>query len=350
MNTGTFKATLLVVDDIPSNISILLTILKEVGFKTLVSTGGEDAILKAEYAQPDLILLDVMMPDLDGFETCKVLKSKSGTRDIPIIFMTALTYTADKIKGFKLGAADYITKPFQHEEVLARIETHLSLKRLQTRVKNQNIILEQQVKERTQELDRTRLQLIGSLGRASEFRDNETGLHVIRMSQCSVCLAKAAGLSETECTLLRNASPMHDVGKIGIPDRILLKPGRLDEQEWEVMKMHTIIGEKILSGNDSELLRTAAILARSHHERWDGGGYPDGLKGEEIPMFSRITSICDVFDALLSKRPYKGPWSIEDTVNYIALQRNKHFDPYLTDAFLDSLQDMLAIYTNYADK
>jgi len=350
MNTETFKATLLVVDDIPSNISVLLTILKEVGFKTLVSTGGEDAIAKAEYACPDLILLDVMMPDLDGFETCKILKSKSSTKDIPIIFMTALTYTADKIKGFKLGAADYITKPFQHEEVLARIDTHLSLRNLQTQVKNQNIILEQEVKQRTQELDQTRLQLIGSLGRAAEFRDNETGLHVIRMSQCSAYLAKAAGLSEKECNLLRNASPMHDIGKIGIPDNILLKPGRLNEHEWEIMKTHTIIGEKILSGNDSELLQTAATLARSHHERWDGSGYPDGLKGEEIPMFSRITTLCDVFDALLSKRPYKGSWSVEDTINYIALQRNKHFDPYLTDTFFACLDNMLAIYTNYADK
>jgi putative two-component system response regulator len=344
-----YKATLLIVDDTPANISVLLTTLKESGFKTLISTGGRDAIEKVEYANPDLILLDVMMPDMDGFETCKILKSKENTKDIPIIFMTALTYTGNKIEAFRLGAADYIAKPLQHEEVLARINTHLSLRTLQLQVKNQNISLEQQVKQRTYELERTRLQLISSLGRAAEFRDNETGLHVIRMSKSSEFLARAAKLSDPECNLLRNTSPMHDIGKIGIPDHILLKPSRLNAEEWEVMKTHTTIGEEILSGNDSQLLKTAAILARSHHERWDGSGYPDGLKGEEIPIFSRITAICDVFDALLSKRPYKQAWTTEETLSYMKEQRKKFFDPYLIDVFFDCLEDMLAIYEHYAD-
>jgi len=348
--TNDYQDTLLIVDDIPDNLKILSTYLKKHNFKIRIATDGEDALQQALRMPPDLILLDIMMPNMNGFETCQQLKANEKTCDIPVIFTSALSEEVDKIKGLEVGAVDYITKPFLQGEVLARIKTHLSLKKLRTQVRNQNFILEQQVRERTQELEQTRLQLISSLGRASEFRDNETGMHVIRMSQCSKRLAEAAGLSAEECNLIFNASPMHDVGKIGIPDNILLKPARLNEQEWEVMKTHTIIGEKILSGNNSDLLKTAAILARSHHEHWNGAGYPDGLKGENIPMISRITAICDVFDALLSKRPYKNPWTVEDTVACLKAGRGKHFEPYLIDLFFNCLDDMLKIRANYADE
>jgi len=348
--TNDYRDTLLIVDDIPNNLKILSTYLKKHHFKIRVAVDGKDALEQALLMPPDLILMDIMMPHMDGFEACQRLKAEEKTRDIPVIFTSALSEEVDKIKGLEIGAVDYITKPFLQGEVLARIKTHLSLKKLRTQVKSQNIILEQQVKERTQELEQTRLQLISSLGRASEFRDNETGMHVIRMSQCSKRLAEMAGLSKEVCNLVLNASPMHDVGKIGIPDSILLKPGKLSAQEWEIMKTHTIIGEKILSGNNSELLQTAAVLARSHHERWDGSGYPDGLKGEAIPMISRITAVCDVFDALLSKRPYKNPWTIENTMAHIKEGRGKHFDPHLTDLFFNCVDDMLEIRANYADE
>jgi len=348
--TNDYQETLLIVDDVPNNLKILSTYLKKHNFKIRVAIDGEDALEQVSRVLPDLILLDIMMPNMDGFETCRRLKANKNTRDIPVIFTSALSEEVDKIAGLEIGAVDYITKPFLQGEVLARIKAHLSLKKLRTQIKNQNLILEQKVKQRTQELEETRLQLISSLGRASEFRDNETGMHIIRMSQCSKRLAEAAELSAAECNLVFNASPMHDVGKIGIPDNILLKPGRLDEREWEIMKTHTIIGEKILSGNSSELLRTASILARSHHERWDGSGYPDGLKGENIPMISRITAICDVFDALLSKRPYKNPWTIEETVAYLKAGRGKHFDPHLLDLFFNCLDDMLTIRANHLDE
>lgn len=348
--TSHSQDTLLLVDDIPSNLKVLSTYLKNYNYRIRIARDGTDALEQVMRMPPDLILLDIMMPEMDGFETCRRLKANEKTRDIPVIFMSALNEEVDKIKGLGIGAVDYITKPFSQGEVLARIKTHLSLKKLQNQVKHQNVILEQEVEKRTLELEQTRLQLISSLGRAAEFRDNETGMHVIRMSQCSRRLAQAAGLNQEYCDLILNASPMHDVGKIGIPDAILLKPGKLDAQEWEVMKTHTLIGEKILSGNNSELLRMAATLARSHHERWDGSGYPDGLIGESIPLISRITTICDVFDALLSKRPYKQAWSIEDAIAYLKEGQNKHFSPFLIDKFFNCLEDIVKIRADYSDE
>jgi putative two-component system response regulator len=348
--TAHSQDTLLLVDDIPSNLKVLSSYLKNYDFKIRIARDGADALEQVLRMPPDLILLDIMMPEMDGFETCQRLKANEKTRDIPVIFMSALTEEVDKIKGLEIGAVDYITKPFLQGEVLARIKLHLSLRKLQNQVKQQNIVLEREVKKRTIELEQTHLQLICSLGRAAEFRDNETGMHVIRMSQCARRLAKAMKLSPEYCDLVLNASPMHDVGKIGIPDAILLKPGKLDPQEWEIMKTHTLIGEKILSGNNSELLKMAATLARSHHERWDGSGYPDGLIGESIPLISRITTICDVFDALLSKRPYKQAWSIEEAVAYLKAGSGTQFSPFLIDKFFNCLDDVLKIRAEYADE
>lgn len=341
--------TLLLVDDIPTNLKVLVSYLQNFNFKVRIAQDGEDALQQIEYAKPDLILLDVMMPKIDGFETCRCLKQNPDTQNIPVIFMSALSDTFDKIAGFEAGGVDYITKPFQHEEVLARVNTHLTLKHLREQVDQQNALLEQRVKERTQELEEIRLHVIRSLGRAAEYRDNETGWHIIRMSKCAARLAKAVGMSDDVCTMILHASPMHDVGKIGIPDRILLKPDRLTPDEWEIMKTHTTIGEEILSGNDSELLKTAALLARSHHERWDGSGYPEGLKGEEIPLVSRIVTICDVFDALLSRRPYKEPWELSATLDYLKENKGILFDPHLIGLFFDNLDDMLAIQKKYPD-
>lgn len=353
------ETTLLIVDDNPDNLRVLSNFLINSGFEILVAVDGESAIQKAIYAQPDLILLDIMMPILDGIQACIQLKANEKTRHIPVIFMSALSDTESKLSGFEAGGVDYITKPFQREEVLARVNTHLSLQRLHRRVAEQNTLLEKQnevlenrVLARTQELQRTRMQVIHSLGKAAEYRDNDTGMHVVRMSKCAAYLAKLLDLSDAECDIILHASPMHDVGKIAIPDSILLKPGKLTEEEWVVMRQHTVLGEQILasSDNDSALLKAAAVLARSHHEKWDGTGYPDGLKGEAIPLISRINSICDVFDALLSKRPYKEPWPVENAVTYIEAQRGKHFEPQIVDIFLTHLADILSIRAQYADR
>lgn len=342
-------STLLIVDDVPANLRVLVGYLKNFNFKVRVAQDGVDALEQVKIAAPDLILLDVMMPNLNGLEVCRRLKADATTKEIPVIFMSALDDTFDKIAGFEAGGVDYITKPFQHEEVLARISTHLTIKHLQQEIKQQNTLLEQRVQERTKELEETRLHVIKSLGKAAEYRDNETGMHVVRISKYVGVLAEALQLDPLQKEIMVNASPMHDVGKIGIPDHILLKRGRLSPDEWDIMQTHTIIGEKILSGSNSELLQTAALLARTHHERWDGTGYPFGLKGEEIPLISRIVAICDVFDALLSRRPYKEPWSVQETIKYILEESGKHFDPMIVKVFQEKLPDLLAIQTQYHD-
>ncbi len=350
LNPEERQNTLLLVDDVPTNLKVLVSYLQNFSFKVRIAQDGEDALEQVAYAKPDLILLDVMMPKIDGFETCRQLKQNPETRNIPVIFMSALSDTFDKVAGFEAGGVDYITKPFQHEEVLARVNTHLTLKHLREQVDQQNIQLEQRVKERTQELEEIRLHVIRSLGRAAEYRDNETGRHVIRMSKCAARLAKALGMDDASCEIILNASPMHDVGKIGIPDRILLKPSKLTAEEWQIMKTHATIGEEILSGNNSELLKTAALVARTHHERWDGSGYPAGFKGEEIPIVSRIVAICDVFDALLSRRPYKDPWALPDVLAYIKEGSGVLFDPHLIELFQQCLDDILDIQRQYADE
>lgn len=343
------QSTLLIVDDVPANLRVLVSYLKNFNFKVRVAQDGVDALEQVNIAAPDLILLDVMMPRLNGLEVCRRLKANPKTKEIPVIFMSALDDTFDKIAGFEAGSVDYITKPFQHEEVFARITTHLTIKNLQTEIKQQNILLEQRVQERTKELEETRLQIIRSLGKAAEYRDNETGMHVVRISKYVSALANALGLNIEQCKIMADASLMHDVGKIGIPDHILLKRGRLSPDEWDIMRTHTIIGEKILSGNDSELLKAAALLARTHHERWDGTGYPDALKGEEIPLISRIIAICDVFDTLLSRRPYKEPWTSQATIEYIKGENAKHFDPTIVKIFGKKLPELLAIHEQYCD-
>ncbi len=343
------QSTLLIVDDVPANLRVLVSYLKNFNFKVRVAQDGVDALEQVNIAPPDLILLDVMMPRLNGLEVCRRLKADAKTKEIPVIFMSALDDTFDKIAGFEAGSVDYITKPFQHEEVLARITTHLTIKNLQEEIKQQNALLEQRVQERTKELEETRLHVIRSLGKAAEYRDNETGMHVVRISKYVGILAEALQLDTLQKEIMINAAPMHDVGKIGIPDHILLKRGRLSPDEWDIMRTHTTIGEKILSGSNSELLQTAALLARTHHERWDGTGYPLGIKGEEIPLISRIVAICDVFDALLSRRPYKEPWSVQETVKYILEESGKHFDPMIVKLFEEKLPDLLAIQTQYHD-
>lgn len=336
------KASVLVVDDTSENIDLLVEILKG-EYTVRAAINGEQGLKIARLAKaPDLILLDIMMPGIDGFEVCRRLKADPTTSHIPIIFVTAKITTSDEIMGFSLGAVDYITKPISPPVVLARVRTHLALY-------DQNRELDRKVRQQTQDIHDTRLKIIHRLGRAAEFKDDNTGLHVIRMSHYAQVLGIAAGMSETMADMLLDAAPMHDIGKIGIPDAILQKPGRLDEQEWAIMQTHAQIGEEIIGKDDSELLTMARIVAISHHERWDGSGYPNALAGEDIPMVGRIVAIADVFDALTSVRPYKDSWSVDDTVAYLQQQAGKQFEPKLVSLFIENLDEIVTIKERLSD-
>lgn len=337
------KQSILVVDDSPENITILSDVLSH-DYRIRVATSGEKA-LKIVYSDepPDLILLDIMMPGLSGLEICRRLKANPDRRRIPIIFVTAMSSTEDEQRGLELGAVDYITKPISPPIVKARVRTHLALY-------DQSRELERMVRQRTAELMTTRQQIIRRLGRAAEFKDNETGNHVLRMSHYARLIAEAHGLGDEAASIIFNTAPMHDIGKIGIPDAILLKPGKLSTEEWKIMHQHPIMGAEIIGKHDNELLETARIIALSHHEKWDGSGYPRQLKGEEIPLEGRIVAIADVFDALVSVRPYKPAFALDDALRLMDEQTGKHFDPALMEAFRKTLPEILRIREIYADE
>jgi putative two-component system response regulator len=336
------QATILVVDDTPSNISVLMEILRS-DYRVQAAISGEQALKIARGdPPPDLILLDVMMPEMSGHEVCQHLKADSSTRKIPIIFVTAMNQVEDEAKGFALGAVDYITKPVSPPIVRARVKTHLALY-------DQNRELERMVRERTAELRHTRLEIIKRLGRAGEFRDNETGMHVIRVAHYCRLLGEAVRMNEEDVDLLFNAAPMHDIGKIGIRDNVLLKPGKLDEEEIKIMRHHVPFGGEIIGEHTDDLLSMARTIILTHHEKWDGTGYHRGLKGEEIPLVGRITSIADVFDALTSARPYKKPWPVEDAVKLIQREVGTSFDPELVKKFVAILPQILEMREKYSD-
>jgi putative two-component system response regulator len=345
MNTPitTDQRTILAVDDTPDNLEVLRGTLRQ-HFKVKVALNGEKALQIANaLPRPDMILLDVMMPGLDGYEVCRRLKENPSTADIPVIFITAQHEIKDEQLGFELGAVDYISKPISPPIVQARVQTHLAMY-------DQNRELERRVTERTFELNETRLKVVQKLGRAGEYKDNETGMHAVRMSHYARLMAEALGYSDKWSDLVFNAAPMHDIGKIGIPDKILLKPGKLDAEEWEEMKRHAQYGAEIIGDEDNDLLRMAAEVAITHHEKWDGSGYPNGLKGKDIPLTGRIVAIADVFDALTSARPYKKAWSVEDAVNLIREETGLHFDPELVPIFERILPEVLVIKAQYLDE
>ena len=344
------EAKLLIIEDNPNTTALLKQVLRIEGYKNVVSTLDPCEIKTSlKDFDGDLILLDLMMPKMDGFEVMAHLKaSREGTLP-PILIITAQDDQEHRIRALSEGALDFVSKPFNRVELLTRIRNLLRISLSEKALRNQNEILEEKVQSRTKALYFERLQTLQLLGRTVEYRDNETGLHTIRISKISAMLGRAAGLSGYECDLLLNASPMHDIGKIGIPDRILFKPGRLDTEEWEIMKTHTTIGADILSGYDSELLECARIIALGHHERWDGSGYPSGLSGEKIPLVGRIVAITDVFDALSSGRKYKAAWTIDETVKEIEKGRGRHFDPVLVDHFMDLLPQIIKIKEAYKE-
>ncbi|WP_373989105.1 two-component system response regulator [Duganella sp. BuS-21] len=320
---------ILVVDDEASNLQLLRHILQD-HYRLLFAKDGPRALELARTEQPQLILLDVMMPGMTGYETCKLLKADPSTAAIPVIFVTALNDTEDEVVGFDAGAVDYITKPVSPPIVRARVRNHLSLVGVD-------------------ELKKTRLEIVQRLGLAAEYKDNETGLHVIRMSHYSRILGLAVGMSEAEAEDLLHASPMHDVGKIGIPDSILRKPGALDPDEWKVMQSHASIGGDIIGKHPSGMLAMAYDVAVTHHEKWDGSGYPNGLKGEQIPLVGRIVAIADVFDALTSARPYKEAWPVEKAVAHMQAQRDQHFEGRLVDVFFQQMPALLEIKQRWAE-
>ena len=343
-------ARILIVDDQRPNVMLLEKMLGAQGYRRLIGiTDAREVDALQEQHDFDLILLDLNMPHRDGFEVIEALRRAAPERYPPILVLTAQSDPESRLRALELGARDFLTKPFDYMEVLSRIRNLLEVRMLHKRVVEQNAELEERVRDRTRELHDTRLEIIRRLGRAAEYRDNETGYHILRMSHYAARLARAVGLDEAECDMLLDASPMHDVGKIGIPDRILLKPGKLDADEWEVMKTHARIGADILTGHDSPLMRMAALIAVTHHEKWDGSGYPEGLVGEAIPLVGRITAVCDVFDALTTVRPYKKAWSIEDAFAFIREQSGSHFDPRLAEVFAGLRGEVLAIRSRFAE-
>lgn len=324
------KPRILIVDDESQNLQVLRHILNEDYTLTFAKDGNKALELAREHL-PDLILLDIMMPGLTGYDVLTKLKDSPLTRDIPVIFVTAISDVDDEAYGLELGAVDYISKPVNASIVKARVKTHLSLVKVD-------------------ELNETRLEIIRRLGYAAEYKDNETGMHVIRMSHYARTLAKAAGLSDDKADMIMNAAPMHDVGKIGIPDSILLKPGKLDEKEWKVMKTHPYIGSKIIGKHKSPLLTLAAEIAYCHHEKWNGEGYPRRLKEKQIPLAARIIAIADVFDALTTQRPYKEAWPVEKAISLIQEESGKHFDPDLVPLFVNKLPELLHIKEKWKEK
>jgi putative two-component system response regulator len=345
-----YDQTILVVDDEPVNLKLLERILSSEGYRHIVSISDPLQVLPAyKKHQPALILLDLNMPIMNGFQVMEQLAELKDLIAPPIVVLTAQSQQDSLLRALQQGARDYVTKPFDRRELLMRVRNFLDAHVAHRLVRHQKEHLEALVRERTSELQDTRLEIIRRLGHAAEYRDEETGNHIVRMSKMCALLASKLGWSEAQCDLMLQASPMHDVGKIGIPDAILLKPGKLQPHEWETMKTHAEIGARLLDGNESDLLTMAREIALSHHEKWDGSGYPLGLSGTKIPLSGRIAALADVFDALTSRRPYKEAWPLADAVDLIRNNRGRHFDPDLVDLFLADVDGFVRIKDEYID-
>jgi putative two-component system response regulator len=317
------RPPILCVDDEPSNLAVLREILQD-EHRLVFARNGPEALRAVAKHHPSLILLDICMPEMDGYEVCRRLKADPAAEDIPVIFITALSETINERTGFELGCVDYIAKPISPSIVQARVRTHLSL-------------------VRAAQVERSHHDALLMLGKAGDYNDTDTGAHVWRMAAYCRALAEALGWPQSRAELLELAAPMHDIGKIGIPDAILKKPGKLDPQEMDVMRGHSRIGYEILKSSEAPLFHMAAEIALRHHERWDGSGYPDGLAGEAIPESARITAIADVFDALSMRRPYKEPWPMDQILATLRESSGSHFDPRLIGVFFDILPRIVAI-------
>jgi putative two-component system response regulator len=351
------KKKILVVDDEDRNLRLMEAFLIPLGYEVSFAHDGEEAIEAVRSQRPDLLLLDIMMPKMDGYEVARQLKADDATKIIPIVMVTALTEVESRVKALAVGADDFLSKPIDRTEVRARVASLLKVKAYNDHMINYQKALEEEVASRIAELRQAfekikaaSLDTIYRLSRAAEYKDEDTGAHILRMSNYSAITAHAMGLDEQTVESILYAAPMHDIGKIGIPDKILLKPADLDPDEWMIMKQHTVIGGKILEAADADIIRFGEIIALTHHEKWDGTGYPKGLRGAEIPLVGRIVAIADVFDALTSRRPYKEPFSLSKSYEIIKEGSGTHFDPDVADALFASQDKFLAIKERYEDE
>ena len=335
MGPRIFKnARILIVDDEQINVELLRRLLERAGFSRIESTNdSREAVDLYQSFRPDLIVLDLHMPHRDGLEVLDELNAIAEASYLPILMLTGDDTQEAKREALSRGAKDFLNKPFHSDEVLLRIGTLLETRFLYLQIQSQNQMLEAKVRDRTRELEAAQIEIIERLARAAEFRDDHSGQHTERVGQMAALIAKQIGLPDTQVYLIRRAAPLHDVGKIGIPDSVLLKPGKLTADEFAIVKTHTAIGARILSGSSFTILRLAEDIAFNHHERWDGTGYV-GITGAAVPLAGRIVAIADVFDALTQTRPYKAAWTVTEAVSEIERQRARQFDPTLVDAFL----------------
>ena len=326
---------IVVVDDEQANTVLLAGLLRRWQFTNVVAITDPTSVVDAfTELVPDLLLLDINMPVLSGFEVMRLLERWThGSTPVPVLVLTADVTDETKHRALTLGARDFLTKPFDPEEIRLRVSNLLEMRLLQLQLKSHGDDLEERVRRRTHQLELSRLELVHRLALAAEYRDDDTHQHAQRIGHTTALLATGLGLPSATVERLRLAAPLHDIGKIAIPDAILLKPGKLSAEEFEIIKSHTLIGARILAGSRSQLLRTAAEIALTHHERWDGNGYPSGLAGAATPLAGRLVALADVFDALAHRRPYKQPWPVNEAVAEILSQSSRHFDPTVVEAF-----------------
>lgn len=354
---------ILVVDDEPMNIAVIKAMLTPLGYRIIEAVDGLEALEMVRRERPDVVLMDIRMPRMDGLEATKLLKEDESTRVIPVVMVTAHMEREYRVRAIDAGADDFLSKPVDKMELRARVQSLLKVKAYNDHLLEDQRVLETQVALKTMELSEVMEELkaamerlkaasldtILRLTRAAEYRDDDTGEHVLRMSHYSAAIAGEMGLPADVAELLLHAAPMHDIGKIGIPDRILLKPDKLTDDEWGLMRQHTLFGAQILASGDAEVIQLGQVIARTHHERWNGCGYPNGLQGEEIPLVGRIVAVADVFDALLSDRPYKKAFSVEKSLAIIAKDAGSHFDPDVVDAFFSVRAEVLDIKDRFKE-
>lgn len=344
-------AKILIADDEATSVHLLVKVLTDAGYTNIKATQDPNEVIDL-YGKinPDLLILDLHMPHMEGFKIMEQLKERISGDYLPVLVISQERNRVIQFSALEAGAKDFLVKPYDSIEVLLRIRNFLEVRMLHKQVREQNVLLEYRIKERTEQLYQSQIEAIQRLSRAVEYRDSETGAHTARMEQYVYFLAVALGFGAEESEIISTASLLHDVGKIGIPDQILQKKGELTEKEREIMKRHTTIGAKLLSGSTSTFLKMGEEIALTHHERWDGSGYPRGLKGGDIPLAGRICGLCDVFDALTSNRPHKGAWPSDHALKEIEKERAGHFDPYVVDAFFKILPQIRRIHEQYGDQ
>jgi putative two-component system response regulator len=348
---------ILAVDDEERNLLVIKAMLAPLGHEIVLARDGYEGLAIASQDHIDLILLDVTMPGIDGFKVASQLKHNEATKMIPIVMVTALGDVEHRVKALEAGADDFLCKPVDSTELQVRVRTLLQVKAYHDHMRNYQQELETEVTKRTAELAAafrklrtSAMDTVNRLSAAAEYRDEDTGSHIVRIGLSAAAIARTLGLDADTVDRMLYSAPMHDIGKIGIPDHILLKPGKLDPDEWTIMKQHTLIGAKILAGSDHGFIQTGEQIARTHHEKWDGSGYPEGLSGPDIPIEGRITAIADVFDALTTERPYKEAFSLEKSLGIVVDGRGTHFDPEVVDAFLESKDEILAIKAQHQEQ